>query len=171
MLPLPDPNPSTDSSCLIPYLAGFFDGEGCVMIQCYQRKIRNGTRSVYSLSIAVSQLTEHDEPLQILHKLYGGTLRERKMTNPKWRPISTWSAKGYGADKALRDMLPYLKVKHKVAFLGIVFQSAAEQSIEAKRRGAPLKFDFSLVCSGIKQAVTHFNIRGTGNSQASSQIN
>jgi len=104
--PLP---PQHDRREWIIWAAGFFDGEGCVYIQ--HRKNTN----VYFLKATVVQ--KDLEPLNILQALFGGSVNKRR-TAP-----GMWSVSTRMAEKALRELMPFLLVKRKEAELALSFQS------------------------------------------------
>lgn len=88
------------------YLAGFFDGEGCVGIYPTQTKGGNS----YRVEVQVSG-TER-EPLDEFVNLYGGKVYFTKIDNPKWKDIYQWVSVGKSATKFLGDMV-YLCLNKK----------------------------------------------------------
>jgi hypothetical protein len=89
------------------YLAGYFDGEGCVSFP-------------NAKSIRVSINSADRESLALFHELYGGHFNTRDPQPGERRQIFRWEASGLRAQKFLIDVLPYLKAKRDVALLGLV---------------------------------------------------
>lgn len=94
------------------YAAGFFDGEGCIMIA------RHGPRQ-HKLVVTISQLAENRRVLDRFTQRWGGHVRSD--TRP--RPIAVWRVEHALAADFLRDVLPYLDVKKDQAQLALEFQS------------------------------------------------
>lgn len=99
----------------IVWAAGFFDGEGCVMIQ----RVDTGPNLVFKLIVAVTQ--KHEEPLKIYTTLFGGGTYFNK---GGWY---SWRATGATAEAALKEMRPYLQYKHEQVDLALEFQSLRRQ--------------------------------------------
>lgn len=118
--------PEVDSLLSLEYLAGFFDGEGCV---CTGRK-KNGTPW---LSVSVTQLARHRVVLEEFQRRWGGAIIPQK-TRPHHRPCLFWRAITKGGVGALIEMLPYLQVKRRQAILGIRLGKLAAHNV-VKGRG------------------------------------
>ena len=111
------------------YLAGFFDGEGC--IQLVNRVTKEGKQRS-NMSVVITQAN-----LDILHDIelrYKGSIYELKKTpNKCWQLVLSAS----NALEFLQDVVPYLIIKKEQALLAIEFQehlssnkSRAKVSIE-----------------------------------------
>lgn len=105
------------------YVAGFFDGEGCVAIgytygnsRIRLKNIANNKR-YYGLKIDIGQTD--DSVLREIQSYYGGSICKNipKKGNPIWR----WIATGKNANNFLRDMIPFLRLKKERARLGLYF--------------------------------------------------
>jgi len=94
------------------YLAGFFDGEGCV--QVYQRK----KNSKY-IQVIASAYQTLEKPLLLFKRRYGGKVRPNKKRSNR-KQSWTWYAYGKDAFFALSRMLPWLIVKKKKAKLALL---------------------------------------------------
>ena len=104
------------------YVAGIFDGEGCVCL-----RINKGR--YYSLDISVANTNEW--LMQWLKFAFGGNFyamqaKTRKAQN--WKPCWRWTITGNKGSSFLKLILPYLRLKKPQAELAIKFQEA--------RRGA-----------------------------------
>lgn len=86
------------------YLAGFFDGEGCIWINC------SGN---YQLQICVTQ--KYQAVLRRYVNLWGGKIYPNANKCQRWMPGSR------AVEKVLRDLLPYLYEKKAQAILALVF--------------------------------------------------
>lgn len=109
----------------IVWAAGFFDGEGCVMIQ----RTSNRGNAVFKLIAAVTQ--KHEQPLVNFVTLFGGSIQFHK---GGWY---SWRATGATAAKALKEMRPYLQVKASQVDLVLEFQSLRRQgrtTVEERER-------------------------------------
>jgi hypothetical protein len=107
----------------IAYLAGFFDGEGCVGI--YVRS--NG----YTVLKAVTDQRFNSKPLEMLHDQFGGNFWQQP--NGLWRH----ELNGLKVCAMMEELLPYLVVKHDQAEL--VMRYGAMTSTEKKEAGVMLK--------------------------------
>lgn len=113
----------------IAYLAGFFDGEGCIEIQKWVSKdlILN---PYYTLRISATQV--NPEPLYKLQETFKGVVHCRDARPLKnQRTVYKWRCKSVQAAHALQCMLPYLIVKSDEAKLALEFQNP----INSKRTG------------------------------------
>lgn len=109
----------------IAWAAGFFDGEGCIMI------IADG-RGIPYLRLYIDQKVE--EPIRKLHNLFGGSVSYSEKKKIHRLQISSTQAAS-----ALESLLPYLTVKREQAILAMDFQlrrsnSTARKSQEEKER-------------------------------------
>lgn len=97
------------------YVAGFFDGEGCVMI----RKDKKAEDKIYySMIIVITQ----KHPMGLFDELmqhFGGS--------KNWRAHGVWQyqlSSTPGATKMLMKIAPYVKLKRDQVFLAIIFGGA-----------------------------------------------
>ncbi len=103
------------------YVAGFFDGEGCVCITKTHRKIRDTHEYVLSTGIG----NTYAPILYYLKEEFGGYIhlnlsaKKRKAT---YKPFFQWHITGKKARCFLEKLLPYLIVKKEQAEIGIAFQ-------------------------------------------------
>lgn len=103
------------------YLAGFFDGEGCISF--HRKATKNGWR--YSLEISVAQI--NPEPIKMFTEVFGFGYRSRWF-NSNQRLQFEWRTFGSNASKVLKLLMPYLKVKREEALLAIEFQELPQKS-------------------------------------------
>jgi hypothetical protein len=118
------------------WAAGFFDGEGCVSIV---RQVKYG-KAYHWLDISVYQ--NHSASLALLRELFGGSVRPEQNA---WK----WRACGPTAGAALREMLPYLRVKRGQAAVAVSFQARKLPARGPKRAAdfdpEPDERDYALV--------------------------
>lgn len=96
------------------YAAGFFDGEGSVLIQ------KPGRTCSYRLRVSASQTTV--EPIEWLRQRWGGSVRIRKAKENR-KTVWEWAITTQLALKFLTDVRPFLLVKREQADIAIEFQS------------------------------------------------
>lgn len=91
------------------YLAGFFDGEGCITI----RKQKNNT--LHSLAIEITQ--KGRIVLDWIEERYGGH------TSQAWNGCYVWNLNAGKAKELLIRLYPYLVLKKEQAKYGVIFQN------------------------------------------------
>lgn len=96
------------------YLAGLFDGDGCVTIAC--------TYNTSQLQVSIASNIWCRKQMEQLKEAFGGTLvRPRNTKGINWL---TSSSKG---EHFIKTILPYLKLKRKQASLALEFNSKRKQ--------------------------------------------
>ena len=100
------------------YLAGFFDGEGSVMLQ----SVRFG-RAVPShrLAIVVDNTAEH--ALLRFACAFGGSVIRIRPSRANQRGHFRWTASDRRAEAVLRALLPHLHVKRDQADVALLFRA------------------------------------------------
>lgn len=111
------------------YLAGFFDGEGCVSII---KNNRNGRRSpTYVLVVAVSGT--NPVPLRAFLDRFGGGLYSKKVYRKNHTASFMWIVQARPALAFLAEIEPLLVVKRQDASIGIEFQRLKTASASTRR--------------------------------------
>jgi hypothetical protein len=119
---------SIDLETLV-YLAGYFDGEGCV--SGFETK---------AISVTVGSADE--EIIKLFHEYFGGCLSHPKPTSKTKRAILRWSIAGNPAQEFLIYVLPWLRSKRDVALwaLGPTYRKSnkplTEEEIAIRSRAA-----------------------------------
>lgn len=130
---------------LIPYLAGVFDGEGCISItKSYEHR---GSALLCHVRMCNKEVPE------LFQKTFGGSLLFTPSRNERWRDLWSWQVACKVALAFLTALEPYLIVKKSHASLGIEFQ-------EARRRGKAKtkeEAEFELYC---RDFMLELNTRG-----------
>lgn len=100
------------------YLAGFFDGEGC--IDCQRMYAKASSTFYVRPRVRISQAVSGRAVLDRLHAVYGGTLKQRPGSNPNQQEYISWEfLDGKGMLILLKTTLPFLIVKREQAELAI----------------------------------------------------
>ena len=112
------------------YLAGFFDGEGC--IHGYFTHPRNGRRMG---STKVTVVCGNLEVLMFGQKLFGGSINKRVFKEkPKWNDALTWHLGTKETSVFLRAVLPYLIVKRQEAEVALELWELANHPNRGSRK-------------------------------------
>ncbi|MBM3118943.1 MAG: hypothetical protein FJ006_05225 [Chloroflexi bacterium] len=113
------------------YLAGFFDGEGCVTVVKGKNHLGN---IQYSLRVIVSNTNEY--VLKMYQFSFGGRIQKHKHNKPKWRDCYFWQLSSTQAYTFLKCVYPYLTLKKSQADLAFEFQEN-----QSKYDGSNLKLN------------------------------
>lgn len=116
------------------YLAGFFDGEGCVSVY------KNGQQTSYCLRVQLTQ-NKNEESTYIFNYLkttFGGSLVLRDRKN--CRPTYHWQLSGDKAVLFLMYLLPYLTIKFKQAKVAINWHNQRPKERVRKKNGQVAKY-------------------------------
>jgi intein/homing endonuclease len=98
------------------YLAGFFDGEGCISVSKFQGK--NNRTPVYQLQVVIAQKVD---VLAELCEIAGvGTVHIKR--DKSGVDYLQWRMSPREGVEFLKAVLPYLRVKKEEAILAIEFQ-------------------------------------------------
>lgn len=101
------------------YIAGLFDGEGCIYIGKFWHKRDEYWQYVLRVKIA---LREKWIPEWLFFSFNCGRLNKTKQTKTPGATIWDWTVEGNKATEFLRIILPYLKLKRAQAELAFQFQ-------------------------------------------------
>lgn len=101
------------------YLAGFFDGEGCIDVQRMYPKEGQG-RLYVRPRVRVSQTATCRFIIDELHKRYGGSVSHRKHGAGNQRDSISWEfLDRKGMVKLLSEIIPHLVIKREQAKLAV----------------------------------------------------
>jgi len=95
------------------YLAGYFDGEGCVCVSA-------GSHGAKSLYLLITIQTGDPEIVQLFAEQFGGTCKAIANKPNASRQQYRWAIYGVKAQNALRQLLPFLIGKREVAELALI---------------------------------------------------
>jgi hypothetical protein len=133
------------STTLLAYLAGFFDGEGCI----YILKAKHGNSIHYGLEM--SYTNSEIEPLQLAQSIFGGQISSLNETRPGRKSVHRLRIRSNQAANALMLLLPYLVVKRERAEIALEFQRKF-QGNKGSSRGLTIE-----ECERYKVAITSRN--------------
>lgn len=131
----------------IAWAAGFFDGEGFISIQERHHPKYIG----FYLRIGINHVAP--EPIYEMQKIFGGAIEKQNPAKVigKRKPRHRWTLGTAAAAEALKQLMPYLINKNKVAALALDFQ----QTIGP--RGTPVSEDIQYKRIELKQQITLLN--------------
>lgn len=113
---------------VLAYLAGAMDSDGSIGIRrsTYAMRVtRDARQPVFSERIGLKQVTPQIPML--LKETFGGTLHLQGPSAVKGRPLYSWEATNKVAADALREMLPYLRVKREQAENALALRASKER--------------------------------------------
>jgi len=105
----------TNKKISLPYIAGFFDGEGCIVVKEYMKYNPVMKKRYLCKTIRMEVCnTDHDIINDIhnffkLGKIY--TLKKRKES---YKEQIRWQLTHRQAEKVIRKILPYMREKNKI---------------------------------------------------------
>ncbi len=102
------------------YMAGLFDGEGCIHIARIHTKKRNLT---YQLVCKVSM--DNLPILEMFERCFGGSIYcdKKSELHNKYGLLHSWTIWGNNSISFLKQLMPYLRIKKAQTNLAIEFQS------------------------------------------------
>jgi hypothetical protein len=123
------------------WAAGFFDGEGCVIVEISKAKrCRHGFRTALHASV-----TQTSRPcLELFLKHFGGSIKTYGHRTPRgrrWAVQYTWVARNENAVNFLRAIQPYTIVKQEQVNTALKYPLAASDGKKYGRTGNPLPDD------------------------------
>lgn len=105
------------------YIAGLFDGEGCVNIEKNKASdMLSGFRYQLKTTIQIREAWILEE----LKNIFGGSLIYYKDSFEKHSPTGRWRLTDKKAGLFLKIILPYLRLKKEQAIVGIEFRKSKE---------------------------------------------
>lgn len=102
----------------IRYLAGLFDGEGCVSL--HSRNFRNGRNREYTLSVSVAN--QHEGVLKMFKYRFRGSVHFK----PDSR-VFVWTVTNKTAELFLRAVLPHCVIKKPQVLLAFQFRKGVHK--------------------------------------------
>ena len=117
------------------YIAGLFDGEGCVTYSSRKTVRKDGTSGITSRVLVTMGQTE-EYMVRWLQFNWGGTVYIRKPPEkfPHAKYLYVWRILCWDACVFLKDVLPYLKLKKAQAEIALKFHSKLSTTRQGKPR-------------------------------------
>lgn len=114
------------------YIAGLFDGEGCIWMGKTKPTVKNTQVNVtYSLRVEICNTDL--SVLNWLVSILGGKVRYRNMTTAN-RPLYGWSPSRNCTCRFLFYVMPYLHIKKKQAETALKYKNWMASLMRAPRR-------------------------------------
>ncbi len=137
------------------YIAGLFDGEGCVSFSTSKYK----PRGTVSHQILVTLGNTEEYPIQWLHLCYGGSIYVRKPPKqfPRAKTLYVWRLLCQEACNFLKDIEPYLIIKKPQATIAIKY---GESLRVGGYKGHPKTEGERAVDEAYKIMISNLNKRG-----------
>lgn len=110
------------------YIAGLFDGEGCV---CLTSKVNNNGQRYHSMQLYLTN-TDRDV-LEWVQERCGGSLHGPFQHKPQHRPGFRIQWAGRAITPFLRLIQPYVRIKREAVEIGLRFR----ESVEPNAVGTP----------------------------------
>jgi len=115
------------------YLAGFIDGEGCIMIAKRNPRLEGRINVSYSILLTISQ--KDGAIMDWLTGNFGGSVQYKN----KERDIYVWNITHKKAAKVLKEVLPFIKYKRPQIEIAIRLQNRLTKTLKGKDgRALPL---------------------------------
>ena len=102
------------------YIAGLFDGEGCIKIEKFNERRGGFIRPAHRLTCTITNTNPH--PLAIVQDMFGGNLRCDVRDKDGWRNVWRWSVSCAKAGHFLEVIKDHLIIKKQEAEVALDFQ-------------------------------------------------
>lgn len=94
------------------YIAGFFDGEGCLTAFTTRVNQKRSWNTLYFIQVLVVE----ERPIKWLKEITGvGYVFQRRRQTKGWQDLWGWRADNHTACAVIRQIMPYLQIKHRQA--------------------------------------------------------
>ena len=108
------------------YLAGFIDGDGFIIAHSYCPR-KNSQFHQYNLTVGA--VNTNKEVLDWIKKNFGGCIQTRKVKDVLKHKVSySWRLQSKKAEKLLKHIYPYLKIKKPQARVALEFRKTFDLS-------------------------------------------
>ncbi len=108
------------------YVAGFFDGEGTIVISTHNQKLKNSKTVYYRLMVQISNT--YFPIMEWFYEKFGGSLNFHKDKRPNHNPILQWRVTERKAVEFLILIMPYLRLKSQEAEIALSFYKVRSKS-------------------------------------------
>ena len=121
--------PSEQSEPVLAYLAGFFDGDGCVTCES----------SLSGCCLQVVQSFDQAEVLMLFHETFGGSITRAGSVMGLRKPLLRWAARGQSARNAAQLLAPHSITKQQQLLLAVEWPEARSRREECAAELRALK--------------------------------
>lgn len=142
-------NVPSASPVVLSYIAGLFDGEGCIHIA--RSKAKDG-RTRYPLHVRIKMCDR--EPIDLIASIWGGNVLERK--RGVWRTAYEWNAAAARAAAFLADIEPYICSAKNVQRVSLALAFQAQK----KNVGKDASGEYAAKQAEFHAAMARLNRRG-----------
>ena len=123
------------------WAAGFFDGEGCVIVEISkEKKCRHGFRTYLHATVTQTSLP----CLELYLKEFGGSIKTSDCRTPngrRWAVQYTWVVRNENAANFLRAIQPYTIVKREQVNVALRYPLTAPNGKKYGRASNPIPDD------------------------------
>ena len=117
----------------IQYLAGLFDGEGCISIACAKQGWKNSRSKSPAYELKLHIRMTDPRPIKIFRDYFqqflnGGYSVRQEYEHPNHKPTYCYGCSHSKAETIIKQLLPYLIVKKEQAELALEFQQYIRDS-------------------------------------------
>lgn len=143
------------------YMAGFFDGEGCISVSRSRKKTNNKLYLKYYITLTVGQSGEQGKKIcEWIQDIFGGKVFESHRNRHLFDSSLEWVwAATQKPHIFLKQILPYLKIKKKQAELAIEFQKQSNKYIGKSRPSDIEKIEKYSYYETVKREMSFLNNR------------
>jgi len=106
----------------IAYMAGIFDGEGCIAIHDRKYARKDGTIATHAYA-EINFANTNEWVVRHFLFNFGGNVYLRKKQTGSTQPIWAWQICSKASITPLKILLPFLKIKHEQAKIALAFQT------------------------------------------------
>ncbi|CAE7316734.1 unnamed protein product, partial [Symbiodinium sp. CCMP2456] len=117
------------SASVLAYLAGFFDGDGCVSCE----------RALSGCALVVSQTFDQAEVLMLFHETFGGSITLKDIGMGLRKPLLQWRARGQSARRVAFLLAPHSITKREQLWLTSRWPETKSQRRDCKAELRVLK--------------------------------
>lgn len=134
------------------WMAGFFDGEGCI-------SVARGYASKNNPTLKISVGNTRDESLLIFQDGFGGTVRARKV-RPNHLQSYVWRCPHATQKDFLLTIIPYLVIKRTRAELALDFLTTRGKKLFQRGFTYRMPIEFRMKRLDIAEKITNMNHGG-----------
>ena len=130
-----------EDQLFLAWAAGFFDGEGCVIVEISKEKrCRHGFRTALHATVTQTSLP----CLELFLKRFGGSIKTSDAKTPngrRWAVQYTWVVRNENAAIFLREIQPYTVVKREQINVALKYPLTAPNGKKYGNLGNPIPDD------------------------------